>query len=469
MGSFSPVFGGGGAIYPAQQTYVAVALTANTTLQWPLEQQVGGSNIAAAIVGVIANAGFAITLSSAELVSNGYAILFDNLGANSFNVKDNSGNVLLTVASGQAWVLYLSDNSTVAGTWRSFQQGAGASSANAATLAGAGLKAITTTLNQRWQVNSQGVNYALLDADRAKLVVWTGGTGTFTLPNPATVGSDWFAPIKNAGSGSLTLSPAAGTIDGSASIILATEESAFVATDGANWFTIGFGQAVNSVFDFVSIDASGTGDLTLTGAQLNRVSYQFTGILTGNRNIIVPAAVQQYWVDNETTGAFTLTVKTAAVAGVAVPQGSRVILYCDGTTVVNAETLATNVPSVVQGDLLAGSAPGTLVAIPKSAAAHAFLSNTGAANQPAWSPVYLSGSVTIDFPNIPAGTLTVTTFAVAGAAVGDPVAVGCSLSVSGLVPYAQVTAPNTVSAGFQNASAGGIDPASATFKVAVFH
>jgi outer membrane protein assembly factor BamB len=40
--------------------------------------------------------------------------------------------------------------------------------------------------------------------------------------------------------------------------------------------------------------------------------------LTGNRNVIVPNTVQQYWVANNTTGSYTFTVKTAAGTGVSV-------------------------------------------------------------------------------------------------------------------------------------------------------
>lgn len=405
---FAPVFGTGGPIYPAQQTYVGLALTADTSLQWPLEQQVGGNTIAAAIVAVTAAAGpFAISLESAQLVSPGYSILFDNVGANTFSVKDVDGNTLLTVASGEAWALYLTDNSTDAGAWRIFQQGAGVSSANAAALAGAGLKAVTTTLNQRWQVNAQAVNYALVNADRAKLVVWTGGLGIFTLPDPSVVGADWFAVIKNAGSGSVALTPPVPfLIDSSATISLATEESCFVVSDGATWYTVGLGQEVNAVFDFISINVAGTGNFTLTGAQLNRVSYRFTGLLTGNRNIIVPSSVQQYWVDNETTGAFTLTVKTLAGTGVVVAPNTRAILYCDGTNVVNADDSSsislpitptqggTGLVAYATGDTLYASAANTLAALPKDTNATRYYSNTGASNIPAWAQVNLANGVT---------------------------------------------------------------------------
>lgn len=415
MPGFSPVFSGGGVIYPAQQTQINLALTANTTLQWPVEQQVGGANIAVAIVSVTADAGpFVITLSSAKLVSNGYAILFDNIGANAFSVKDAAGNTLINVTSGEAWVVYLRDNTTDAGTWRSFQQGTGASSANAATLAGAGLKAIVTTLNQRWQINSQPGDYAVVDGDRAKVIKWTGGTGTITLPNAAVVGADWFAAVKNAGSGTVSVVPSAGTIDAVADVTLSPEDSCFVVSDGANWYTIGLGQDINSIFDFVSINVAGTGDYPLTGAELNRVSYRLTGILTGNRNIIVPSVIQQYWVDNQTTGPFTLTVKTAA-GGVQVAQTQRRILYCDGTNVISAETFIVSTPvdvvqggtgltSVAQGDLLYGSGVNSYTLLNKDTNATRYLSNTGGANTPAWAQVNLTNGVTGVLPTANGGT-----------------------------------------------------------------
>lgn len=336
--SFIEVFGGN-TVYPAEPEYLALALSEDTPLQWPLEQSVTSVPVLAKIIDVTpAAGGLAVQLPDATEGSTGYAVTFYNAGASTYTVEDILGATVLTVASGEAWTMYLRDNSTPAGAWRTFQMGAGTSSANAAALAGAGLKAITTTLNEKMATSNHAVNYVILDADRATVQAWTGGSGTFTLPDPATVGADWFVPVKNNGSGSVTVLPSAGTIDGSASVILATLESAFFVSDGANFYTVGLGQEVNSVFDFISIDVAGTGDFTLTGAQLNRISYEFTGILTGNRNIIVPASIQQYWVDNETTGAFSLTVKTAAGVGVVVGQGERAILYCDGIDVILAQT-----------------------------------------------------------------------------------------------------------------------------------
>lgn len=340
MPGFTDVFGGN-TIYPAQPTYLALALTANTTLEWPIELATT-SLVLAAIIDVTASApGFNITFPDARQGSQGYVATIYNAGANSFNVVDAAGGAIVTVASGEAWNIYLTNNTTLAGAWRTFQMGAGTSSANAAALAGAGLVAISTTLNEEMEVLNKNVNYIVVDADRAKTVTWTGGIGSFTLPDPVTVGTNWFVVAKNNGSGSLTITPASGTIDGSTNLILTVNESTYLVSDGTNYLTVGRGQRTtgNSVFDFISINVSGTGDYTLSGAQLNRVAYEFTGVLTGNRNIIVPASVQQYWVTNATSGAFSLTIKASGGdPGTAVVQGASAILYCNGTNVIPAET-----------------------------------------------------------------------------------------------------------------------------------
>jgi hypothetical protein len=67
-------------------------------------------------------------------------------------------------------------------------------------------------------------------------------------------------------------------------------------------------------------------------------------------------------VTNATTGAFTLTVKTAAGTGVAVTQGSASILYCDGTNVVAADTAGIAVPILIaQGGTGATTAGAALI------------------------------------------------------------------------------------------------------------
>jgi hypothetical protein len=62
----------------------------------------------------------------------------------------------------------------------------------------------------------------------------------------------------------------------------------------------------------------------------------FTGTLTAQRDIIVPTSSKIYFVRNATTGGFGLNVKTSAGSGVVVPNGSAMLVYCNGTNVVAA-------------------------------------------------------------------------------------------------------------------------------------
>ena len=79
---------------------------------------------------------------------------------------------------------------------------------------------------------------------------------------------------------------------------------------------------------------AGNVSVTLTGAEARARTLHFTGVLTGAINVVVPSREREYVIFNATTGAFTLTVKTAAGAGVVVASGKRAILQCDGVNVV---------------------------------------------------------------------------------------------------------------------------------------
>jgi len=344
MTTYTDVFGGAN-IYPSEIDYSAVALLADITLSWPDETSTS-QNLATKIMDVTAaSAGLAITLPDADKTGTGQTILFNNKGANTFTVKRADGVQVVTIASGELWQIYLTNNSTAAGVWVSLQYGVGISQVNASSLAGNGIVATGTLLAQSVPVSEFNSNYTAGAQDRARMFVWTGAGGTLTLPAPTVVGNNWFCYLRNSGSGAIVADPTGTvTIDGGPTLSFQPGESAIIVSDGANYYTIGFGQSATFAFDYTSINVAGSGNYTLTGTELNRIAYGFTGVLTGNRTIIVPATVQQYWVNNETTGPYNFTVKTAAGSGVLVASGSRSILYCDGTDVVNADTGGLAVP-----------------------------------------------------------------------------------------------------------------------------
>lgn len=362
MTVYTNVFGGDN-ISPSQVSYSSITLTADTTFDWPLETA-PSSDLIASIMDVAADAGpFSLILPDAREASNGQVILFNNVGSNTFIVRDAAGTQILAPVGGAVWQLYLTSNSTEAGTWEAFLFGAQVSTANAATLAGTGLIALGSQLSLAMPVTSFNTNYTAGVADRARTFVWTGGAGVLSLTAAGTLGSNWFIQLRNEGTGALAVDPAGSeTINGIAALNFQPGDSAVIVTDGTTFYTIGYGQAPVFAFDYTSINVAGTGNYVLSGAELNRISYNLTGVLTGNRNVIVPSTIQQYWVANDTTGPYALTVKTASGTGVTINQGARTILYCDGSNVVTADTGGVSVPiAISEGGTGATTAGNALI------------------------------------------------------------------------------------------------------------
>lgn len=362
--TYTQIFGGT-TIYPSDVSYLALALTADTALDWPLE-----SNTllrpAARIIDVTPTGAYSINLPPANETGSGQTILFNNLGPSTITVKNSVGGTLLSIGQGEQWQIYLTDNTTAAGTWRTFRYGASTAQAQASALAGFGLTATGSTLSQSTPVTLFNSNFTAGGSDRAKMLVWTGGLGTLTLPTAPSVGGDWFIAVRNGGAGNLVIDPqGAETINGAASLTLTPGDSATAVTDGTSWYTLGLGQSAVFAFDYTSINLAGlSGNYTLSGAELNRIAYEFTGAIVGNIDIIVPKTTQQYWVTNSTTGgSFTLRVRTnTQTPGVLVARGSRAILYCNGNDVVDAETGGIAVPvAVIDGGTGSTTAGGALV------------------------------------------------------------------------------------------------------------
>ena len=363
MPTYTDVFGGAN-IYPSEISYSAIALSADVILSWP-EETSTNTNLATRIIDVTeTTAGFSIFLPDAQKSGVGNTILFNNQGSYTFIVKNADGVQVASIATGTVWQVYLTDNTTEAGLWETLQFGATVSTANASALAGTGIVAVGTLLSQSVPITLFNSNYSAGDTDRAKMYVWDGlGSGNLTLPSAPTVGNNWFMYLRNAGGGQVAVAASGtATIDGLASKDYQPGDSSVIISDGTDYYTLGFGQSAVFVFDYTVISIAGTGTYTLAGSELNRIVYKFTGALTGNRTVIVPATVQQYWIDNATTGAYTLTVRTSAGTGVIINQGARGIYYCDGTDVVDADTASVSFPiSILQGGTGATTAGGALI------------------------------------------------------------------------------------------------------------
>lgn len=395
MTIYTDVFGGAN-IYPSEISYSSLTLTASVYLSWP-EETSTNQNLATRIIDVSANAGLSIYLPDASKSGTGNTILFNNVGVNTVTVRNSTGTQVVTVGSGELWQVYLTNNTTAAGTWQALQYGTAVSEANASSLAGTGIVAVGTLLSQSVPITSFNSNYTAGVTDRAKMFNWTGAGGTFTLPDATTVGNNWFVYLRNSGSGAILADPPGLiTINGNVSLSFQPGDSAVIASDGANFYTIGFGQSATFAFDYTVINIPGSGTYTLTGSELNRIAYRFAGALTGNRVVVVPATVQQYWVDNQTTGAYTLTINpSGGGTGFVISQGSRAILYCDGTNVLNAATQGISIPlTIAEGGTGATTASGARVNLGGSSTGIALF--TSASQAAAWAALGVAPAGVVD-------------------------------------------------------------------------
>jgi hypothetical protein len=331
----------GQTINPSQIGYEALTISADTELDWPINGTTS-TDVVAAIIQVTATVGsLKLYLPSALQVSTGQSVLIQNIGAITFTVTDISGNTIVSIASGIAQYIFLTNNTTNNGTWSTVTFGAGTSSANAAALAGYGLTAISTTLNQQYAESSIFSNLTLNSTYRAQFLVWSSGVGTITLPTASTVGNGWFVMVRNGGTGILTLTPSGtDTIDAAATQQLQLTESLVIVSNGINGYsTFAYGRSNTFAYTQLAKVVTG-GTTTLTAVEYANVVQGYSGALLSNQIVVLPSTVQIYYLNNQTTGSFSLTFKTSAVsaATVTVPQGQTLTVVCDGTNVYNSSS-----------------------------------------------------------------------------------------------------------------------------------
>jgi hypothetical protein len=99
---------------------------------------------------------------------------------------------------------------------------------------------------------------------------------------------------------------------------------------------------------------SDVADTTLTmtqgaSATARNMYIELTGTLTGARNLIVPSNRKLYFIFNNTTGGFAVTVKVSGQTGVSVANLVKTILVSNGTDIVLATTPPTAGVTSVSG------------------------------------------------------------------------------------------------------------------------
>jgi len=96
-----------------------------------------------------------------------------------------------------------------------------------------------------------------------------------------------------------------------------------------------------AIAGYEAIDvASADVTLAMTNATISNARnmvLSLTGTLAANRNVNVPDGIEKTYIvaDNTTRAGFTLTIKTVSGTGVTIPAGKTVMVFSDGTNVVD--------------------------------------------------------------------------------------------------------------------------------------
>jgi hypothetical protein len=345
----------GNVVQPTDVSYASYALTSTTgtiQLEWPINGSV--SNYVAARVMQVSttSTSYELWMPPANQSSVGQDALIYNTGGVTLTVKSFGGaSTIVSIPStgGSAQYIFITSNGTTTGTWGVIAFGSTTSLATASALAGYGLAAIGSTLNQTTPVTAFASTYTLLASDRASTYVWTGGAGTLSLTSATTLGNNWFVFVRNGGSGTLTVSPSGGNqINGSASLALQPSDSCLIVCSGSAFYTIGLGQGTQFSFTQLTKSVAPGGAFTLSSTEAANVIQKYTGALSSNVTVTMPQTVQIYYITNQTTGAYTITFTTGASGGATatVPTAQQIILLCDSVNLYNASTIAAGATAV---------------------------------------------------------------------------------------------------------------------------
>lgn len=330
----------GDVIQSTDVSYAAYTLTTSIQLEWP-SNTIPPENPAARIMDITSGTGH-LGMPPANQVSVGQDALIRNLGVDAFDVLDFDGGTIVSVPDGKSVYIYVTDNGSTAGLWGVIDFGAGTSGGTASELAGLGLLAISTTLNQSHPTQAFLNNYTFVASDRAQNKLWEGGAGVVNLPLASTLGDNWFTILKNNGTGTLTIDVATpDTIDLQVSKTVNPDEAAFIMCDGTQYFTVGYGQSPNFLFTAL-VKPVTSGTVILNTQEATSIIQEYVGSLTGNVTVVYPPVVALYIISNQTTdNGYSLTITTASLGGstVTIPAGQQASVISDGVNFYNANTV----------------------------------------------------------------------------------------------------------------------------------
>jgi hypothetical protein len=189
-------------------------------------------------------------------------------------------------------------------------------------------------------------SYTLSTADSSKYIICSGGSWTLALP-AAVSGLTYY--VRNdqgiaAGSttGTITIQPPAGTIDGQASINLLPQQECLIITDGTNWRTFGLKREV--ILGTLDITASTANAIFLLPVGFRYFDIEIAGVtpVTANDQVASQHSVDggSTWVATNYYGGIMYGSATAA-ANTDYPAATR-MLFTGGQYNTTGPTFGAN-------------------------------------------------------------------------------------------------------------------------------
>jgi hypothetical protein len=348
----------GNVIQPTDVSYYALSFSEDTQLYWPAVVNPTQVPSARIMDCVASTSGLSILLPDATQGSVGEDILFRNLGANTFVIKDAAGGQSISVTAGMARYVYLTDNGSVGGVWASIEFGAGTSYADAAALQGAGLTTIAGQLATTQNIANVTTSPTISDTSRATTFVWNSGAGTFTLPTIASLSTGWYIGFRNNGTGALIINaPSPNTINGVSSVTANPGDSGFIIFDVStgNFVTVGLSAPANITFTSATYDVDSIPGSTfslVTFAPIIQSYIAQTGSRSTTLTVTLPATTQLYIFLNDTGHAdynIEFEIQGSAQPPLVVTTGNIATVLSDSQNLYLLTSTASNLFYAVDG------------------------------------------------------------------------------------------------------------------------
>ena len=217
--------------------------------------------------------------------------------------------------------------------------GTGTSSADAASLAGAGLTTVSGQLAVTQNIVNVSVAPTINTISRAATYNWLGGVGNITLPSVATLTTGWFIAFRNNGSGTLTFTPTSPQlINGNTSIATNPGDSGYIFYNASSggYITVGWTTPNNLVFTAATYDVDAISANTLnlvSNAPIIQTYIAQSGTRTQTLAVTFPAITQLYILVNSTNqSGYNITFQNqgSSQAPLALTTGNIYTLLSDG-------------------------------------------------------------------------------------------------------------------------------------------